>query len=76
MVVFSSYVTVRITHWLVSYSPLIQDAAWDPAGWNDYETSFAVTPELAACESVEVWIHQINWSWNIEVDDVQINASA
>lgn len=53
----------------------MQGAAWDPDGWNYYETSFAVTDELAACESVEVWIHQINRSWNIEVDDVQIYAS-
>lgn len=73
---FSSLITVRITQWLVSYSPLLQDAAWNPEGWNNYETSFAVTEELAACESVEVWIHQINRSWNIEVDDVQIYASA
>ena len=52
----------------------MQDLPWDPEAWNYYEASFAVTDELAACESVEVWIHQINRSWNIEVDDVQIYA--
>ena len=52
----------------------MQNLPWDPVGWNDFEASFAVSDELAACESVEVWIHQINVNWNIEVDDVQIYA--
>lgn len=57
-------------------STLMQDITWDPEGWNNYEAAFAVTAELAACKSVEVWIHQVNREWNIEVDDVQISASA
>ena len=57
-------------------STLMQDITWDPEGWNNYEAAFAVTPELATCNSVRVFIHYVNNAWNIEVDDVQISASA
>lgn len=54
----------------------MQETPWDPEGWNNYEASFAVTAELAECKSVEVWLHGVSSSWNIEVDDIQISASA
>jgi hypothetical protein len=52
------------------------ETPWDPEGWNDYEASFAVTAELAECKSVELWLHGVSSLWNIEVDDIQISASA
>lgn len=49
---------------------------WDSEGWNNYDATFAVSDEIAACGSVELWIHEVNPSWNIEIDDVQIYANA
>jgi len=51
----------------------MQDKTWDAEGWNDYETAFVVTEELAACGDVKLYIHQVNKNWNIEVDDVQVS---
>jgi hypothetical protein len=56
-----------------TYELLLQDKTWSAAGWNNYENTFVVNDALAACKKVELYIHQVNRNWNIEIDDVQIS---
>ena len=60
------------THGLILFKLLLQDKTWDPEGWNDYEYTFPVNDALAACGRVELYIHNINIDWNIDIDNVQI----
>jgi hypothetical protein len=51
----------------------LQDKTWSPESWNNYEATFDVNDQLASCSQVDVYIHQVNKNWNIEIDDVQIS---
>ncbi len=53
----------------------IPDFDWNKDGFNDFENSFVVTDQLASCETVHIYVHQVNRNWDIVMDDVKISAA-
>ena len=45
---------------------------WDPDNFNDFSSGFVVDDHLDSCESVHIYIHQVNPHWDIVVDDIHI----
>ena len=45
---------------------------WDPDSFNDFNVGFMVDDRLASCESVHVYIHEINPGWDIVMDEIHI----
>lgn len=45
---------------------------WDPDSFNDFNVGFMVDDRLASCESVHVYIHEINQDWDIVMDEIHI----
>eukprot|EP00804_Cyclotella_cryptica_P009369 CCRYP_018076-RB/>CCRYP_018076-RB protein AED:0.03 eAED:0.03 QI:374/1/1/1/0.94/0.9/20/617/4181 len=47
---------------------------WNPATFNDFRVGFIVDDSLASCDTMHVYIHQVNQDWDIIMDDLRISA--
>jgi len=47
---------------------------WDKNVFNDFSTTFTVNDELASCNDVYVYIHEVNKEFDLVVDDLQISS--
>ncbi|KAL7482807.1 hypothetical protein ACHAW6_008462, partial [Cyclotella cf. meneghiniana] len=45
---------------------------WNPNNFNDFRVGFVVDDRLASCNTVHVYIHQINDGWDIVMDEMHI----
>jgi len=50
------------------------ELVWDPDSYNDFSAAFTVNDDLATCDKVWVYIHQVNLEYEIVVDDLQISS--
>lgn len=53
----------------------IPEFDWNKDDFNNFENSFVVTDQLASCETVHVYVHQVNRNWDIVMDDMKISAA-
>jgi len=49
-------------------------SAWNSSNYNDFHVGFVVDDRLASCNTVYVYIHQINQGWDIIMDDMHITS--
>eukprot|EP00804_Cyclotella_cryptica_P014145 CCRYP_005584-RA/>CCRYP_005584-RA protein AED:0.03 eAED:0.03 QI:259/1/1/1/0.94/0.9/20/117/3951 len=46
---------------------------WNPNNFNDFHVGFVVDDRLASCQTIHVYIHQVNQGWDIIMDDIHIS---
>lgn len=49
-------------------------STWNPSNFNDFHVGFVVDDRLASCNTVYVYIHQVNQGWDIVMDSMYISS--